>query len=224
MKAQSVKMNTEQQAAARSLAVTYAAFNRAMEATKDYTGIIVWGENLRIAQTGTGIELHGEEMLIGCIGRARKAQRVIQDAEKNKLAGARAAKVKAAAARHADRTAKRVKLVQALKDKEAAYDAVVRSLTLRANDGDEGLPMKAAAELREASYAVADAKLKIEVVKYVQRQRANDDRIKTYRMQDEARAAAHTKRTARVWTGALQDPQGLIAALHADYTAKGGKV
>ena len=71
-----VNMNSEQQAAARSLAVSYAAYNKAVVASpRDNNKIIVWGESLRIAQKETGIELHYIRVIIRMITQARKAQR-----------------------------------------------------------------------------------------------------------------------------------------------------
>ena len=70
-----VNMSKEQQAAARSLAVAYNAYNRAVVASpKDNNKIIVWGEALRIAQKETGVELHGDT-IIRMIIKARQAER-----------------------------------------------------------------------------------------------------------------------------------------------------
>ena len=71
-----VNMNSEQQAAARSLAVSYYNYNKAVVASpRDNNKIIVWGESLRIAQKETGIELHYSRVIIRMIQKARKAQR-----------------------------------------------------------------------------------------------------------------------------------------------------
>ena len=88
-------------------------------------------------------------------------------------------------------------------------------------------------------------------IKRARQQQEDEARIEKYRQQDEARAARHAERTARkaaakivsdivdarrsmtdaefvaAWAeprAAVVAPQELIAALHADYTAKGGKV
>jgi hypothetical protein len=106
--------NKEQQEAARSLAVAYNAYNRARK-TGDNGATIVWGEALRIAQEETGIHLHGDN-IISSIKRARQRQ---EDE-------ARAAKVKAAAARHAERTARKAaaKIVSDIVDaRESMTDA-----------------------------------------------------------------------------------------------------
>jgi hypothetical protein len=92
------KMNEEQQAAARSLAVAYNAYNRC-RGKDDDQGTVVWGESLRIAQQETGVHLHGDN-LIDSIKRARR-----QIAEDRTLESYRLAD-EARAARHAakDRT------------------------------------------------------------------------------------------------------------------------
>jgi hypothetical protein len=88
------KMNEEQQAAARSLAVAYNAYNRC-RGKDDDQGVICWGENLRIAQQETGVHLHGDN-LIDSIKRARR-----QIAEDRTLESYRLAD-EARAARHAE--------------------------------------------------------------------------------------------------------------------------
>tara|TARA_R100001244_G_scaffold37335_1_gene33940 strand:- start:822 stop:1295 length:474 start_codon:yes stop_codon:yes gene_type:complete len=154
-----LNFNKEQQEAARSLAVAYNAYNRARK-TGDNGATIVWGEALRIAQEETGIHLHGDN-IISSIKRARQQQEDEARIEKYRQQDeARAAKVKAAAARHAERTAR----------KAAA---------------------KIVSDIVDARESMTDAEF----------------------------VAAWAEPRA-----AVVAPQELIAALHADYTAKGGKV
>tara|TARA_R100001244_G_C5151252_1_gene129679 strand:- start:822 stop:1121 length:300 start_codon:yes stop_codon:yes gene_type:complete len=80
-----VNMNKEQQAAARSLAVSYAAYNNAVVASVN-NSIIVWGEALRIAQKETGIELHYSRVIIRMITKARQAERAARRATARSLA------------------------------------------------------------------------------------------------------------------------------------------
>lgn len=73
-----LNFNTEQQAAAKSLAIAYDAYNDAVNSMlddkeHDNSAIMLWGETLRIAQKETGVTLLGDDAIALTFTLARRA-------------------------------------------------------------------------------------------------------------------------------------------------------
>jgi hypothetical protein len=68
-----VQMTNEARTAARSLAVSYDAFNEC-RAAENHNGVSVWGMRLLEVQADTGIELYAPDHIEQMIAHARAAR------------------------------------------------------------------------------------------------------------------------------------------------------